>query len=118
MPWYFRLGIIQDQNAIAGHIGARRQINYAIGLNLAGDRWIPDELCRVLPRRDPDPLLLGSTVEGDDVRPNWVEIPQPLPEPPHPNVRYLVDYCVFGSTAVQDLGDFPDEFEPPWEMEA
>jgi hypothetical protein len=35
MPWYFRLGIIQDQNAIAGHIGARRQINYAVGLNLA-----------------------------------------------------------------------------------
>ena len=34
-PWYFQLAMLQDNDALAGHVGSPTQVNYAIGLNLA-----------------------------------------------------------------------------------
>ncbi|MEM2124296.1 MAG: hypothetical protein QXL43_03040, partial [Methanolinea sp.] len=252
VPWYFRLGFLQDQNAIAGHVGTKSQVNYAFGLNLAvtfsdpatwpgdrskrpprthdvqllivhlgssgevaeglpqytrdqhperflvwgrgdlgysvmgdweipyveigngmkdggpaspqvnfqclvtsptsiaigvkfnpmmdyrmreidfaklygpatgiweigpiisGDRWIPDQLCRVLShKRGPEPILLGPRWKDGQLEHDWLTIPRPVPAAPEKNVKYLVDYCVFGSAAPKDLTEFSDEFDIP-----
>lgn len=87
---------------------------WEIGPIISGDRWIPDQLCRVLKQeRGPDPLLLGSKKVDGQLKSEWIRVPHPTPEPPHKNVHYLIDYSVFGSQTPREMSDFSDEFDTP-----
>jgi hypothetical protein len=87
---------------------------WEIGPIFSCDRWIPDVLCRSIPIvRGPEPLLLGTTKNGNESNANWVAIPLPYPEKPSPQLEYLVDYCVFGSFAITDLESFSTDFDVP-----
>lgn len=83
---------------------------WEIGPIVSGDRWIPDVLCRSLSlARGPEPITFGRK-PGDEHQ-TWVDVPQPTPEAPRPQVDYLVDYAVFGSFAAAKLESFSDEFD-------
>ena len=87
---------------------------WEIGPIISGDRWIPDELCRVLTQqRGPEPALIAPRWTDNRLEYEWLRTPRPVPEPPNKNVQYLIDYCVFGSDAAQNLPDFSDEFDIP-----
>lgn len=81
---------------------------------ISGDRWIPDQLCRAMShRRGPEPFLIGPRWKDNQVEHEWTNIARPVPQPPNKNVKYLIDYCVFGSAAPKDLSEFSDEFDIP-----
>ncbi len=86
---------------------------WEIGPIISCDRWIPDVLCRSLAVERPDSILLGTTREGGESHSKWVAIPQPLPEPPLPNLKHLVNFCVFNSFASSEFEHFSSDFDIP-----
>lgn len=85
---------------------------WEIGPIFSCDRWIPDVLCRSIGLvRNPNGILFG--VNPGTHKPEWITQPHPQPETPLPELKYLVDFCVFGSFAGKNLSAFSSDFDIP-----
>lgn len=83
---------------------------WEIGPIFSQDRWIPDELCPILPKERAYPIITGGNYEAGM---QAINFPRPQPEPPNPTYEHYVDYCAFLSSPPIPFEHYSDDFDIP-----
>lgn len=87
---------------------------WEVGPIFSHDRWIPDVLCRALPKVRTHPIITGVDMAPDNfLAVQSYQFPQPQPEPPNPRYEDYVDYCVFLPGRPLPLEAYSDDFDIP-----